>query len=275
MDLLTNLFGTDLNSSIFIVLNLIIIEGLLSVDNAAALATMVMRLPEQERDKALKYGIFGAYFFRGLCLIFASLLIKITWLKLLGGLYLIYISFRFFADKLVSNTGSNDETHKIKKSPLDSLIGTFWSTVVLVEVMDLAFSIDNVFAAVAFTNKIGLICLGVFIGILTMRFAAQYFVKLMEKFPFLESSAFIVICILGIKLSLSFISEYTSILNAFQVLHGHKGDIITSVITLLVFIVPILVSKIFTNKKGEKDRRSDQIMINSNHGQQAGGDIYN
>ncbi len=45
-------------ASLMIIGNLIIIESLLSVDNAAVLATMVMDLPEKERDKALKYGIW-------------------------------------------------------------------------------------------------------------------------------------------------------------------------------------------------------------------------
>jgi predicted tellurium resistance membrane protein TerC len=68
-------------ASLAIIGNLIIIESLLSVDNAAVLATMVMDLPEKQRDKALKYGIWGAYIFRGLAMIFASVLLKFWWLK--------------------------------------------------------------------------------------------------------------------------------------------------------------------------------------------------
>lgn len=82
--------------SIAIIGNLILIESLLSVDNAAVLATIVMDLPENQRKKALKYGILGAYVFRGLALIFASVLISVWWLKPLGGLYLIYISVDWF-----------------------------------------------------------------------------------------------------------------------------------------------------------------------------------
>ena len=82
-------------ASLAIVGNLIIIESLLSVDNAAVLATMVMDLPEKQRNKALKYGIWGAYIFRGLAMIFASFLIQIWWLKPLGGLYLLYLVYDF------------------------------------------------------------------------------------------------------------------------------------------------------------------------------------
>lgn len=65
-----------LQQAILIILNLIIIESLLSVDNAAVLATMVMDLPKEQREKALKYGIIGAYVFRGICLVLAAWLVK-------------------------------------------------------------------------------------------------------------------------------------------------------------------------------------------------------
>ena len=77
-------------ASLLIIGNLVLIESLLSVDNAAVLATMVMGLSPNDRKRALKYGIFGAYIFRGLCLFFASFLVKVWWLKVVGGLYLLY-----------------------------------------------------------------------------------------------------------------------------------------------------------------------------------------
>ena len=78
-------------SALLIVGNLIIIESLLSVDNAAVLATMVMDLPKRKRKRALKYGIIGAYIFRGIALLLASFLVKFWYLKPLGGLYLSLI----------------------------------------------------------------------------------------------------------------------------------------------------------------------------------------
>ena len=156
--------------SLLVVGNLIVIESLLSVDNAAVLATMVMDLPSEQRKRALKYGIFGAYFFRGVCLLFASYLIKIWWLKPLGGLYLLYLVWDWYKGKQTEN--KEDDFIDKKQNWLYKLtvgsLGNFWATVALVELMDLAFSIDNVFAAVAFSPNIILICLGVFIGILAI-----------------------------------------------------------------------------------------------------------
>lgn len=236
--------------SLAIVGNLVIIESLLSVDNAAVLATMVMDLPEKQRNRALRYGIWGAYIFRGLAMIFAAILIQIWWLKPLGGLYLLYLVWDWWKGKQTENTDDDlidKNSNWLYKSTV-GLIGTFWSTVVLVEFMDMAFSIDNVFAAVAFTPNIILICVGVFIGILAMRFVAQGFVKLMEKYPFLETSAFIVIAILGIKLSLSFVEHFYPESTFSKILSNEHSEIYTSLLTMSVFFVPLLYNVVIRKK---------------------------
>ncbi|MBP1167170.1 MULTISPECIES: TerC family protein [unclassified Chryseobacterium] len=234
--------------SLAIIGNLILIESLLSVDNAAVLATIVMDLPEHQRKRALKYGILGAYLFRGLALIFASVLISVWWLKPLGGLYLIYISLDWLIKKMKNKNDeeSADESPDKESSWLYKnsigLLGQFWATVAIVEVMDLAFSIDNVFAAVAFSDNLLLITLGVFIGILAMRFIAQWFVRLMQIFPFLETAAFIVIAILGIKLSLSLFEHFYPATAFAQFLGSHTMEILVSAITVLLFVIPVVTS---------------------------------
>lgn len=263
--------------SLVVVLNLILIESLLSVDNAAVLATMVLDLPKDQRKKALKYGIIGAYVFRGICLLFASFLIQIWWFKPVGGIYLLVLAIRhfFFRKKQPEAQLIEDEINMAHKSWLYrktlGLFGTFWATVILVELMDLAFSIDNVIAANAYTKNIVLIWVGVFIGILAMRFVAQGFVRLMEKYPFLDTCAYIVIALLGAKLSLSLVahfhpcSEFALFLEGPQACleskgehlpEGHHpmiwGDIITSVISIAIFILPVLSSVLFNFPKHGK-----------------------
>jgi YkoY family integral membrane protein len=238
-------------ASLAIIGNLIIIESLLSVDNAAVLATMVMDLPEKEREKALKYGIWGAYVFRGLAMLFASVLIKIWWLKPVGGIYLLYLVYSYWKGK---QTVKKDDDVIDKKSnwlyrvTVGSL-GNFWATVCLVELMDMAFSIDNVFAAVAFTPNIILVCAGVFIGILAMRFIANYFVKMMAKYTFLETAAFIVIAVLGIKLTLSLVEHFQPKSGFAQFMKSETADVIMSVITVSIFFIPILTSRVFNFPK--------------------------
>ena len=110
--------------------------------------------------------------------------------------------------------------------------------------MDLAFSIDNVFAVVAFTNNLIVICLGVFIGILAMRLVAQAFVVLMGKYPFLETAAFIIIGILGFKLLLSLVEHFQPASSFSAFLGSEAADVGLTVLTVAVFGVPLLTSRL-------------------------------
>ncbi len=236
----------DIRTALLVVLNLIVIESLLSVDNAAVLATLVMHLHPKQRNKALRIGIFFAYLFRGAALVFASALIKISWLKLLGGGYLLYLFAEFFVKKIFDKDIVEETTgHSAREFRKLPGLNLFWSTVVMVELMDLTFSIDNVFAAVAFTNNIYLICTGVFIGIISMRIVAGYFVKLMENFPFLDTVAFLVIGILGLRLCTDFCCSYFPLNPVCSLLHHEKTDFYFSIITALVFFLPIATSLAF------------------------------
>lgn len=283
MDNLQELFQQIIDKpvpSLTVIVNLILIESLLSVDNAAVLATMVLDLPKDQRKKALKYGIIGAYVFRGICLLFAALLIQIWWFKPVGGIYLLILALKyFFSHKKKEESPENiaEELADKKKSWLYrktlGLFGPFWSTVILVELMDLAFSIDNVIAANAYTNNIILIWVGVFIGILAMRFVAQGFVRLMEKYPFLSTCAYSVIALLGLKLTLSLVTHFYPcsdfalfmegpqaclMSQGKQLAHGEHptvwGDIITSFISIAIFIVPVLTSILFNFPKHQRER---------------------
>ncbi|AGW85877.1 TerC family integral membrane protein yceF [Blattabacterium sp. (Nauphoeta cinerea)] len=210
--------------SISIIGNLFLIESILSIDNAAMLATMILNLKKEDRKKAIKYGIIGAYFFRILCLLFASILIKIWWLKPLGGIYLILVGLNHFFFKKKSISIKNE---KVQNS--------FWKVIFLIEIMDLAFSIDNIFASVALSENIILIFLGVCIGILSMRLIAQFFVQLMEKFPELKHSSFFVIIVLGIKL-VFFSKKYVP--DLFLFLFSEK---VFSLLIFSIFIFPFFL----------------------------------
>jgi YkoY family integral membrane protein len=232
-------------AAILLILNLIVIESLLSVDNAAVLAVMVKDLPGSQKEKALRYGIVGAYVVRGACLLLASLLIKIVWLKIAGGVYLMYLVYGHFTSK----NDTVEETSEIKDSKIYRFffglgISKFWSIVVLVEIMDLAFSIDNVFAAVALSNNFPIVMTGVAIGILAMRFVAGWFCKMIEKYPSLEKSAFIVIALLGLKLIVAGAIDYVpAALFIRNVMTGHMFDLIFSLAMMTIFFFPLFIKQ--------------------------------
>ena len=205
-----------------ILINIIFLEVVLSLDNAAVLATMARTLPKDAQKKALTYGILGAYLFRFAALLFAALLLKLTWLKVLGGVYLIYIGLRAMF---------KSESEKSNKALSFPFISQFWSTVIAIEFADIAFSLDNVFAVVALTEKMELIYFGVFVGILAMRVAATHFIKLIENFPVLEKVANAVVAVLGLKLILS---TWLKALNLEEI------DLVFSILVIVAFISPIL-----------------------------------
>src|SRR4051812_27680365 len=75
---------------------LIVLEGVLSIDNALVLGILAKRLPKHLQGRALTYGLVGAFVFRVIAIATASFLLSWTVAKLLGGLYLIYISIKHF-----------------------------------------------------------------------------------------------------------------------------------------------------------------------------------
>lgn len=201
-------------SFIVIVIQLIFLEGVLSIDNAAVLGAMVAPLPDHDaipwpkslagfghavnkilgpqRTAALKVGLIGAYLGRGIMLVAASYIIQNPWLKLIGAAYLIKLAL----DDLSAHgySGGEETTDKPIK------VRTFWSTVLAVELMDLAFSLDNVVAAVSLSDKLWVVMLGVAIGIVLMRFAAGIFSKVVEKAPILKTAAYILVLNIGVEL---------------------------------------------------------------------------
>ena len=246
-DLMRLLSENPLNA-LFLVLGILLLEVILSFDNAAVLATMVKDLPEDQQKKALRYGILGAYLFRGIALILVEQILEIWWLKPIGGAYLLYMAFSHFAKG--SKAEIKEEVEDTKKSKLYrstiGIFGVFWSTVIAVEFMDIVFSIDNIFAVVAYTPNLFIICTGVFIGILAMRYVAKYFVVLMAKYPFLEKSAFLVIGILGLKLCFAMVVHFFP---SFEWVESEEFDLFVSALTLLIFIIPIVSVRFFKKKK--------------------------
>ncbi|WP_238785594.1 DUF475 domain-containing protein [Blattabacterium cuenoti] len=212
--------------------NLIIIESILSIDNAIILSSMILNLKnEKDRKNAIKYGILGAYFFRILCLIFISFLIKIQWIKLIGGIYLIIIGINHFF--------INKNKKKIKNNHINKH-SNFWKTIIIIEIIDLSFSIDNIFASIALSKNIFLILLGSFIGIISIRLSTKFFIKLIKKYHSLNHSIFIIIILLGIKLFLSFFYEKNFIK---KLLSNHYYEYVFTLMILIIFIIPFFFKK--------------------------------
>jgi len=185
----------SISSQDFAVIGLLaFLEGILSIDNALVLALLAKRLPKHQQKKALTYGLAGAVIFRLAALSLTTFLMRWTWVKWAGGFYLLYVGLKHFWDNRESAKKNEAETSKAQKP------AGFWKTVLIIELTDIAFAVDSILAAVALSNKFWVVFIGGFLGIVLMRVAATTFIVLLEKFPRLEVTAYLLVTLIGSKL---------------------------------------------------------------------------
>ncbi|MDM5326119.1 TerC family protein [Neobacillus sp. CF12] len=189
-----------------LILSLAVLECILSADNALVLSAFVKPLPKEQQKKALVYGLWGAYIFRFIFIGLGTFLIKLWWIKLIGALYLLWLAVKFFKDKLLHKEAGDGEGQVLPKGWLVKTFGFFWATVISVELMDLAFSVDSILTALAVSEDVWVILLGGMIGILLMRGVATFFIALMDRVPELETTAYILISFIAIKMGLTLVN---------------------------------------------------------------------
>ncbi|AUV67915.1 TerC family protein [Staphylococcus sp. EG-SA-6] len=204
---------------LWVILVLVFLEGLLAADNAVVMAVMVKHLPPEQRKKALFYGLLGAFVFRFLALFLISVIANFWFIQALGAAYLIFMSIRnlwqFFHKEHEDQPEGDD--HHFDESGVEKKVGPmqFWGTVLKVEFADIAFAIDSMLAAMAIAvtlpevgihfggmdlGQFSVMFIGGMIGVILMRFAATWFVDLLNKYPGLEGAAFAIVGWVGIKL---------------------------------------------------------------------------
>ena len=173
-----------------IIASLFILEVLLSVDNALVNATIANNLPEDKRKLALRIGIICGGVFRLLMLFIVSYIIANPWLKIAGGLYLVYL--------MISHIGRivDDNNHEIKKKD------SFFAVITQIIFADIVFSLDNVISAVSFSNNIIIVVIGVMIGVISMLFVTPILSKLIHKYKGLPQAAYVIVGFIGITLVL-------------------------------------------------------------------------
>ena len=189
----------DVHASDFVTIALLVLlEGLLSADNALVLAILVLGLPRKDQQKALRYGIAGAFAFRILATLLAVQLIAFGWVKLVGALYLLYLAFKHFFGHATTDRRS------IAKARAAFGLSAFWATVVKVELTDIVFAIDSILVAVAMSSKTWVIITGGILGIITMRMVIGQLLAMVRRYPALVDGAFIIIAWVGIKLLIEY-----------------------------------------------------------------------
>ncbi len=182
---------------------LVLLEGLLSADNAMVLAVLVLGLPKDQQRPALRYGIVGAFAFRTLATVFAVHMIQLRGVQLLGGLYLIWLPYQHF----FRGGGADDRRTPVPARPWMGL-SAFWATVVKVELTDIVFAIDSILVAVAMSQKLWVILTGGILGIIAMRLVIGQLLTVVRRYPAIVDGAFVIILWVGIKLLVEWAHSY-------------------------------------------------------------------
>jgi YkoY family integral membrane protein len=222
------------------IVTLAVLEGLLSADNALVLAILVRALPKHQQQKGLLYGLAGAFVFRGIFILLASVVIRFWWIQLGGALYLMYLAVWHFVKKA---KGVQRQRSAERKG--FGFLPLFWSVIVVVELTDLAFAIDSVLAAVALVGppphgeavhpKLWIIYAGGFMGLVAMRFVAGFFIRLLERFARLEASAYLIIAWISVKLGVESYGYFMQSVYDVHVSSAHLPPALFWSVTLALF----------------------------------------
>lgn len=176
-----------------LLLALVLLEAVLSADNAVALASLVQHIePVDERQRVLNAGLVIALLLRILAVAGAGFVVHQPVLRALGGAYLIWLALVHFQAELratdMTQAGSMFR-------PRRGVV-----MILLVGVTDLAFSLDSVSAAVGVTDRFWLVVLAGIIGLLLLRCMAGWMLVWMERFPNLQNAGYLTVLAVGLRL---------------------------------------------------------------------------
>jgi YkoY family integral membrane protein len=221
---------------------LVILEGLLSADNALVVAVMILGLPRRQQKMALRYGLLGAFAFRIVATLLAVYLIRLAWVKLLGGLYLVYLTYQHFFQ-------SGDAEQRSKPRPAKPWLGlsALWGTILKVELVNVAFSVDSILVAVAISSKTWVVLTGGLLGIVAMRIVIAQLLVIVRRYPTLVDGAFVIIALVGAKLLI----EYASAMNW---IHYEMPRWLSLGLIAITFLIAYLQAR----RKGPVDDADDE-----------------
>jgi YjbE family integral membrane protein len=166
--------------SLQVILGILLVDILLSGDNAIVIALVCRSLPPSAQSKVMWIGILGAFLARLLLTSVASMVLEIPLIKLVGGLLLLKISVDLILDN-VRHGANNHETpsHAVPQ-------GSVWAAAKTIVLADIVMSLDNVLALSAVTGEhLGMLILGLVLSIPILMFGSIYISRALDRFPIL------------------------------------------------------------------------------------------
>ncbi|HEY9886961.1 MAG TPA: hypothetical protein V6D02_01070 [Candidatus Obscuribacterales bacterium] len=184
---ISNNFGVD---TLLLLPVLIVLEAVLSADNAIALAAIAQGLEsEKQQQRALNVGLVAAFVLRMTLILTASWVLQYWQFEVAGAAYLLWLVYQHF-------TAAEDDAHH-HHGPRFEFV---WQAIPTIALTDLAFSLDSVTTAIALSSDVWVVLLGGAIGIITLRFMAQLFIRWLTEYEYLEDAGFITVALVGIRL---------------------------------------------------------------------------
>ncbi len=151
--------------------SVIIVNVILSGDNAVVIAMAVRSLPRSQRKRGIVIGAAGAVLLRVVLTFFVARMLQTPYLKLVGGLVIVWLAVKLFVDV----TPENDD---------DPKAGTVWQALKIIVIADLTMSLDNVLGVgAASRGNAFLLIFGLATSIPVMIFASSLLTMLMDKYP--------------------------------------------------------------------------------------------
>jgi YkoY family integral membrane protein len=191
---ISNNFGVD---TLLLLPVLIALEAVLSADNAIALAAIAQGLDsEKQQQQALNVGLVAAFIMRMVLILTASWVLRFWQFEVAGAAYLLWLVYQHF-------TAETDAAHH-HHGPRFTAV---WQAIPTIALTDLAFSLDSVTTAIALSRDVWVVLLGGTIGIVTLRFMAQLFIRWLEEYEYLEDAGFITVALVGVRLLLRVANE--------------------------------------------------------------------
>jgi tellurite resistance protein TerC len=197
-----------------------LVEKSLSIDNLFIFLVVFnfFAIPEKYRHRILFYGIVGALSFRGLFIALGSLLMQISWVPLLFGIFLIATGFKVaFAQESHPDPSKNVIIRLLKQlipiSPQfhgekfliresGRWVGTpLLVTLVFIEVTDIIFAFDSVPAIFAITREPFIVFTSNVFAILGLRALFFLLANMATRFHYLKYGLGFILCFVGLKMS--------------------------------------------------------------------------
>jgi len=163
----------DLTSATFWIAvgQIILIDIVLSGDNAVVIALACRNLSPEQRKAGIFWGVAGAVSLRVVLTVFAALVMNLPWLKAIGGLLLVWIAVKLMLPE-------DEEGHDIESS------ANLWGAVKTIVVADFVMSLDNVIAvAGAAHGSLVLLLFGLAVSIPLIVWSSQLILHWMERWP--------------------------------------------------------------------------------------------